>query len=77
MDTGGRLPEYMHSPTGDPAHTLSGYDQASGTIYYTDTNGGAYSMSYDDFKARWDWTDGGISAPILSLLGVRGRTLIA
>jgi Ca2+-binding RTX toxin-like protein len=55
---------------------LTGFDMASQTLYYTDTNGGSYSMSYAQFNDQWNWSDGGLFRPVLKLAGVNPGTII-
>jgi hypothetical protein len=59
---------------------VTGADPARQQIYYTDTNSQTYSLSYQDFQARWNLgLDRDVSGAITSVLksnGVEARTIV-
>jgi hypothetical protein len=56
---------------------LNGFDLATQTIFYTNTNGSRQSMSFNEFNRQWDWSDGGITGAALRAANVHRRTIIA
>jgi Ca2+-binding RTX toxin-like protein len=55
---------------------LTGFDQSTDTLLYTDTNGEAKSMGFADFQDKWNWqATGGVYAG-MSLLGIKKQTMI-
>jgi uncharacterized protein YvpB len=55
---------------------LTGFDLSSGTIFYTDTNGVAKSMSFSSFLDKWSWPATGVIYDGLAALGVKKRTML-
>jgi Ca2+-binding RTX toxin-like protein len=55
---------------------LTGFDLASDTLYYTDTNGQAKSMSFVEFQQKWNWPGDGGTYLMLSALTVKKQTMI-
>ena len=63
-------------PTGLHYICLTGYDLADQKVYYTDTDGEATSMTFDQFKAYWNWTGDGLAYETLSALGIKKHTML-
>jgi hypothetical protein len=56
---------------------LDGYDPARQLIFFTDTDGQHYQMSYGDFQAAWNFTVGdSAAAALLAHHGVRPRSIV-
>ena len=59
---------------------ITGVDSQRQQIYYTDTNSQEYSLSYQDFQAKWDLgLNKDVSSAIASVLksnGVEARTIV-
>lgn len=55
---------------------LTGFDAPTQTLFYTDTDGNAKSLSYGAFQQKWDWPGDGLSLAALEAIGVKKRTLI-
>jgi Ca2+-binding RTX toxin-like protein len=55
---------------------LTGFDAPSQTVFYTDTDGTAKSMSYAAFQQKWNWPGDGIPLAALEAVGVKKRTMI-
>jgi Ca2+-binding RTX toxin-like protein len=68
---GGVVPKTLHYIT------LSGFDQATQTIFYMDMDGVSKQYSFTEFMARWDYrTRGPIGAFLTGPLACKERTLI-
>ena len=55
---------------------LTGFDQATSTLFYTDTDGVAKTMSFSDFQQMWDWPGDGMIYAALSAAGVKKQTIL-
>ncbi len=55
---------------------LTGFDLAAQALYYTDTTGEEKTMSFNTFKARWDWPAGPTTYLWLSAMGIKRNTMI-
>jgi hypothetical protein len=60
---------------------LTGYDQATQTIRYTDTTGEAKTWSYAEFSKRSNWVDyftgtGNAAQETLRVMGLRNKTIL-
>jgi Ca2+-binding RTX toxin-like protein len=55
---------------------LTGFDSATQTIFFTDTDGLQKSYSYGDFQAKWEWPADGVIYDTLKSLGIKKRTII-
>jgi RTX calcium-binding nonapeptide repeat (4 copies)/Peptidase_C39 like family len=55
---------------------LTGFDMASDTLYYMDTNGVSKQMSFTEFQDKWDWTATGAVYGFMYGLGIRKQTMI-
>jgi Ca2+-binding RTX toxin-like protein len=55
---------------------LTGFDMAENELYYTDTNGEAKTMSFEEFQNKWDWTADGFAYEGLKALGVNKQTML-
>jgi len=56
---------------------VCGFDANLQKIYYVDTNGGLYEMSYNEFSNCWNWSLGsGVPKTTLDSFGVFPRTII-
>lgn len=55
---------------------VDGFDRAQKLIYYTDTDGGRYQMSFSSFESVWKWDFGSVKNTILQGLGVVNGTYI-
>jgi Peptidase_C39 like family/RTX calcium-binding nonapeptide repeat (4 copies) len=55
---------------------LTGFDMSSSTIFYTDTNGAAKSMSFSSFQQKWNWPGDGLVYAGLSAMGVKKNTML-
>jgi len=72
-------PETTLSGTWPMMHWVAvrGFNESDRLIYYTDTDGGKYQMSYDEFQGQWDWRVGrGFASEALSRNGVQAKTMI-
>ena len=58
-------------------YVVNGFDEGRRMIYYTETNGGRYEISYDDFLDKWGWGIGrGLASSTLEENGLETRTMI-
>lgn len=55
---------------------VSGVDRGNQTIIYKDTDGSDYSMSFDSFNSKFNWTFGMLGDVSLQALGVVKGTII-
>ncbi len=55
---------------------VDGFDSTNQRIFYTETNGVRYSMSYNDFKSAFNWSSSSVANTFLQGLGVVPRTFI-
>lgn len=55
---------------------VDGFDRAKQLIYYTDTDGGRYQMSFASFESVWKWNFGAVQNKLLQGLGVVSGTYI-
>ncbi|HJZ89452.1 MAG TPA: C39 family peptidase, partial [Gemmataceae bacterium] len=55
---------------------LTGFDMSSSTIFYTDTNGAAKSMSFSAFQKKWNWPGDGLVYDGLAAMGVKKQTML-
>jgi hypothetical protein len=55
---------------------VSGVDRASQTIFYTNTDGNDYSMSFASFNSKFNWSMGWTTNAFLQSLGVVKGTII-
>jgi Peptidase_C39 like family len=56
---------------------VHGFNESERMIYYTDTDGGRYQKSYDEFQSQWDWRVGtGFASEALHRNGVQAKTII-
>lgn len=56
---------------------VHGFNESERMVYYTDTDGGRYQKSYDEFQSQWDWRVGaGFASEALHRNGVQARTII-
>lgn len=54
-----------------------GINESQELVYYTDTNGQTYQISYCDFMNKWSWSIGdGIASEVLWKLEVKTETII-
>ncbi|WP_161607222.1 C39 family peptidase [Prochlorothrix hollandica] len=57
--------------------SVTGFNEQKREIYYTDTDGGNYYYTYDEFLGKWDWRVGtGFASEALYKNGVQSRTMI-
>ena len=57
--------------------SVTGFNEQKREIYYTDTDGGKYYYTYDEFLGKWDWRVGtGFASEALYKNGVQSRTMI-
>jgi Ca2+-binding RTX toxin-like protein len=65
------VPEKMHYIC------LTGFDMASDTLFYMDTNGESKTMSFTEFQDKWDWPAAGAYYEwILKPIGIQKQTMI-
>jgi hypothetical protein len=72
-------PETTLSGTWPELHWVAvhGFNAMDRMIYYTDTDGGRYQISYDEFQGQWDWRVGrGFASEALHRNGVQAKTMI-
>ncbi|WP_020470607.1 C39 family peptidase [Zavarzinella formosa] len=55
---------------------MTGFDMDKGEVYFTDTNGQAKSMTFDQFQGYWNWPGDGLVYAALSGLGVKKQTIL-
>jgi RTX calcium-binding nonapeptide repeat (4 copies) len=55
---------------------VTGFDLSSDTIFYTQPNGYAKSVSFSEFQQKWNWAADGAVYDYLSDRGVKKRTMI-
>jgi hypothetical protein len=55
---------------------LTGFDLPSGKVFFTDTDGTAKFMGFDEFQQRWNWQADGLVYAGLSALGVQKQTML-
>jgi hypothetical protein len=55
---------------------LTGFNRRLQVVYFTDTDGNPYQMSFASFKSVWDWNFGPVANTFLQGLGVVPRTYI-
>jgi hypothetical protein len=57
--------------------TLTGFDQATQQIFYTDTDGRQKSWSYAEFQRVWNFPASGASGDFLTgTLNIKERTIL-
>jgi hypothetical protein len=56
--------------------SVDGFDSARQLIFYTDTNGSRYQMSYGSFNSVFNWNFGTVQNTALQGLGVVRSTFI-
>jgi hypothetical protein len=79
MRIAGIPPETTLSGTWPMMHwvAVDGCNESDRLIYYTDTDGGRYQLSYDEFQGQWDWRVGrGFASEALNRNGVQAKTMI-
>src|SRR5262245_10302558 len=55
---------------------LTGFDMSTSTIFYTDTNGAAKSMSFGAFQQKWNWPGDGVPYEFLEGIGAKKKTIL-
>lgn len=55
---------------------LTGFDRATDTLFYTDTNGAEKTMGFSEFQNKWDWPAGPTTYLWMSALGIKRNTMI-
>jgi Ca2+-binding RTX toxin-like protein len=55
---------------------LTGFDLASDTLYYTDTNGEAKSMGFNEFQQKWNWPADGGTYLLMQAMSLKKQTMI-
>ena len=56
---------------------VTGFNSHNNQIYYTDTNGGKYLMTYHQFNGQWNWGIGdGLAKEVMYANGVYPRTMV-
>src|SRR5205807_2430067 len=59
------VPETMHYVC------LTGFDKASETLFYMDTNGASSQFGFSEFQDKWNWPGAGIYYEALKGFGVK------
>lgn len=56
---------------------VHGFNDRARKIYFTDTDGGTYEKSYDEFLSEWDWRIGdGLASETLYKKGIKPKTIV-
>jgi Ca2+-binding RTX toxin-like protein len=66
----GTAPEMLHYIC------LTGFDMNEQKVFYTDTDGEQYSMSFEGFQDMWNWPGDGAPYAGLEVLGVKKKTIL-
>ena len=62
---------------------LNGFDLDNQTLRFVDTSGFAKSMTFEEFKHQWSWTNlftgivGRLERVVLKAAGLRNRTFLS